>query len=337
MKRPANIPCCVCAASDSVLAFEMQYPERNYPGTFVLRRCAGCGLLFNSPRLLPDELRGLYDRNYYVFDADPAKELARVPEVFRRTVALVEERISARNILEIGCAKGYLLAVLSQLGWATSGIEISSDAAAYARNRFRLPVFSGTVEQFTEGGERGRFPLIIAVDVVEHVPDPRVFVKTVRDLLEEGGVFIIDTPNGAARNIEVLGERWGGFNPYHIFLFSAGNLCRLLEGAGFTVEKAFSYGNRRADPAPDPGRMIDRREWLRRVLLCLGLYRPSRHLFRQAKRIADREKALDERLRAEAISVREGGDYFSFPDSSGPLAGECAGDNFVVIARRTGE
>src|SRR5687767_5492029 len=236
-------PCEVCDHAGSEPLWTTTWPEHRYPGRFTMRRCASCGLLFNSPRLDDEQLGALYGRNYYFFNRSEAKELGRIVSMYQRTVALVADRVTEKRSLDIGTGRGYLPAVMKRLGWDAHGVEISPDVAQHARRRFGVDVFTGTIEQYVASSLKQTFPLVTAIDVIEHVPSPRSFVAAIAQVVAPGGRVIVDTPNGAARNIESKRLEWGGFNPFHIYLFSVENLSRLLERSGLTIERAFSYHN----------------------------------------------------------------------------------------------
>ncbi|HEV2145967.1 MAG TPA: class I SAM-dependent methyltransferase [Longimicrobiaceae bacterium] len=331
-KVPANRPCCICGGTESRLVHEKEYPLYDYPGAFALRLCDGCGLLFNSPRLADEGIARLYGANYYFFRQRPAREFLRIREMWERTVAVAEGMVPRREVLEIGSAKGFLLAVMQGAGWAVQGVELSPFAADFARDRLGVPTFTGRVEEFVEAGGRS-YPLVLAIDVIEHVLDPRLFVASLARLVETGGVVLIDTPNGAAANIERQGERWKGFNPFHVFLFSVENLSRLLGEHGFTVETSFSYGNAPAGPGEPPEPTSGARRLARAVLEgagVLGLLRRGRDTVVDA---VDHAR-LPRLVRESVEAVRPSRGYAASEDSRLPLAEGQRGDNIVVIARR---
>lgn len=236
-----NRPCFVCGAEQSSVAFRPDVRRWGYAGEFVLRRCAGCGLIFNSPRLTLPALADLYRRNYYFFARRPGRELTRIVDAYLRTVALLPEgRIG--TLLEVGSAKGYMLALLRGLGWRVAGIELAEDAAAYARRVFGVEVFTGNLERFRHVADR-RFEVVLVQDVLEHIPDPEGFARSLHESLEPGGWLVIDTPNVGGRNVGLLGGRWRGFNPFHIYLYDRASLARMLTGAGFSVHTIGSYNN----------------------------------------------------------------------------------------------
>lgn len=343
MKVQANIPCCICGAGDNELLFETEYPIFKYPDTFSIRKCSGCGLIFNSPRLCDEDIRSLYDENYYFFQRSDAREFQRIVDMYQRTVALVEDRITDRRVLEIGSAKGYLLAVMRRLGWDVRGIEVSRDAAIYAKKKFGVDSFTGTLEEYVASAQRAEFPLVLAIDLIEHVLNPDVFVSCLGEVVTHNGIVVIDTPDGNSHNISVKGCEWKGFNPFHIFLFSRDNITTLLQKHGFEVEKIFSYGNNPEDEQPDSDIISGSQPAVTQSGGPKGMVRSMlkrAHLFDICLRIRDgavaRYASICKTDLKNAIgSINDSPDYLQTLDSTGPLSGNCRGDNLVVFARKS--
>jgi len=325
-------PCCVCGDTNSTACREIAYPEYGLPDNFCLRRCNKCGLLFNFPRIDDCSLGDLYDKNYYFFNRPDAPEFARVAPTYARTVALVAGNFELggkpRCLLDVGCGRGYFPAILKRLGWEAHAVEISPEAADYARSRLGLSkVFVGTIEQFSKT-QTLQFPLVTAIDVIEHVPSPRTFVESLSSVVAPGGILVIDTPNADAFNIGIERSSWIGFNPFHIFLFNRKNLARILEDYGFAVETAFSYSNSKSN--------LRRR--IRSIaigaLKSLGVIGAASRVF-FARRSRQSDAPLDVSIAATLGSIREGPTYFQTQDAEGPLASALLGDNIVLIARKS--
>lgn len=254
----ANQPCFVCGGVESEVRFRPDVRRWGYTGPFILRACSGCGLVFNSPRLSLEELEGLYRSQYYFFDRPAGAELRRICGAYLRTMAHLEGGRAGR-VLEVGSAKGYMLALLSQLGWQVTGVELAETAAAYSRRTFGVEVYPGTLESFRR--ERMRtFDVVLAQDVIEHVPDPGSFLEAARDSLPPGGLLVLDTPNVGGRSVEIVGERWRGFNPFHIYLYDRSTLTSALERAGFVVRLIGSYNE--VDPEVSVTRGTARPSWV---------------------------------------------------------------------------
>jgi SAM-dependent methyltransferase len=327
-----NEPCCVCGGLENELAWETTYPEHGYPGRFYLRKCLGCGLLFNSPRLDHDELARLYGGSYYFFNRPDAPEFDRAVPMYRRSVALVADQIAEKRSLDIGGGRGYLPALLKRLGWHAHAVEISTEASTYARNKFGLDVFTGTIEQYSVSEKKQLFPLVTAIDVIEHVPNPSDFIAAIAAVMETGGRLIVDTPSAAAKNIQIEGITWKGFNPFHIYLFNPDNLAKLLEQYGLTVEKRFTYGNARADRANRP--VLSRAVAVARRTLPGALLGPAAKSYFAIRRLTGREGKTEESLAQCAEAAQAAGTYFDSPDARDELAATLQGDNMVLIARK---
>lgn len=361
MKTEVNYPCCVCGSTESRLLFERTFSGPLNPGLFAIRRCSGCSLLFNSPRLTPEGIRSLYNKQYYFFRREDEPEFERIVNIYQRTVAEIGRYIKPGRILEIGSAKGYLLAVMKALGWQPLGIELSPEAAHHAATTFGVDCFTGTLEEYVRSPRRASFPLVMAIDLLEHLEHPREFMEQLREVVENGGRLIIDTPNGGAYNIAIQGAEWKGFNPFHIFLFTRENLITLLSKNGFEVYRIFSYSNKMATidrtPAAEKKTEPDfpvspaskMKETVKVLLKQAGLFDVVAPLYRKAKRFRERVpnsqsisggKHPPDQLQAHMaglidralVQIKTTPIYSETPDSAYALADQCRGDNLVVIA-----
>lgn len=328
MKAEVNRPCIVCGGCDSRPLHALRFPDRGYPGLFEIRGCEGCGLLFNSPRLSDAEVEALYGAGYYVFQEREADAVVRVWQLLSQTLGVATRHVETREVLEVGCAKGYLLAMLKARGWRVQGVELSADAAAFARDRFGLDVFTGTVEAWSRSRGFRAAPVVLSTDVIEHVTDPVAFLDALHASVLPGGWLVLGTPNAESDHRVASGARWVGFNPFHIWLFSRANLARLLDRAGFDVVEAYTCNN--SDPR-QAGAADGLRDAARDMLRASGLLGTVR-------RVRDRLAAPDagpvtlKPLEETAARPLDG--YLASPDAQSVRRTACRGDDLVVIARR---
>src|SRR5204862_8336002 len=78
----------------------------------------------------------------------------------------------------------------------------------------------------------------ILLEVIEHIPDPSVFFKSVADLIAPGGCILIATPavdNLVARFLPSQSPHYVA--PSHVSLFTHRAMTALLERHGFTIER----------------------------------------------------------------------------------------------------
>lgn len=316
-----NAPCCICGSDSSREFFNCRFDKFRYSGIFYMRQCSGCGLLFCSPRLTDEGISALYDANYYVFHKKDADAFVRTAQIYQRTISRLPKGITKRAV-EIGSGKGYLLAVLQELGWTSYGIELSQHAAQYAREKFGVQTYTGTLEQYlTSDAFKGQFPLILCIDIIEHVLDPKEFIRGLARLSSPEGYLIIDTPNGNAAHIENEGSSWRGFNPFHIFMFNIENLKRLLGSEGFEIVEIFSYNN-----------FLKRQDSVEKY--AAGMRSRVEKLIKPFNPFAS--PSIDSACSCAEV-CRKIPDYCHTRDSRGDLAKELRGENLIVIARNAAE
>lgn len=139
-------------------------------------------------------------------------------------------------LVDVGCGKGDYLQKMRGLGWRVLGVEPDPAAAAVARAR-GLDVVDGFLEAaaLPEGG----VDVVTMNNVIEHLPDPRRTIRECGRVLRASGRLVIDTPNAASLGHRVFGNAWYPLDPpRHLFLFSPGNIGRLLGEAFAEVRVA---------------------------------------------------------------------------------------------------
>jgi 2-polyprenyl-6-hydroxyphenyl methylase/3-demethylubiquinone-9 3-methyltransferase len=137
-------------------------------------------------------------------------------------------------------ATGSVAHVLGGRGWDVTAVDPSAEGIAQARAAYPdLKLFNGSAYDDL-AGQYGRFPVVLSLEVVEHVYAPRDFARTVFSLLEEGGTAIISTPyHGYWKNLTlaVTGKMDAHFTALwdhgHIKFWSMHTLGALLREAGF--------------------------------------------------------------------------------------------------------
>lgn len=236
--------CVLCGSDDSeVCASGTDFEYDTSDDVFQMVSCRRCGHQYLDPRPASSELDVIYPPDYYSFTGTRSRLVARMQRVWESgKVRLYRELVGdgPRRLLDVGCGDGRFLGLLREFGdesWELVGLEL--DASAVARCRATgLDVRPERVEEFAEREEqRGRYDAVIMLQLIEHVEDPALICERVRDLLEPGGVFIIETPNlGGLDHTLFKGRWWGHYHfPRHWNLFTADTLVRMLETRGFEI------------------------------------------------------------------------------------------------------
>ena len=230
-----------CGACGGLTELEIGRPASTYAprGDYGIATCTHCGSGRTVPVPRPDELDAFYAQEYK-YDA----HLLIAAEKRWRARHILETALpaGAKRVLDVGCMYGYLLEEAKLRGVKDAmGVELSAGAAKAAVAN-GLDVFCGSIEEFA-ARTPGKFDLIVAQHVLEHVPDPTAFLSCARELLAPGGKVCLCVPNYDARARKIFREAWGWYQvPVHLHHFGQLGLSRLLEESGYTVDRTERRG-----------------------------------------------------------------------------------------------
>jgi 2-polyprenyl-3-methyl-5-hydroxy-6-metoxy-1,4-benzoquinol methylase len=133
------------------------------------------------------------------------------------------------KVLDYGCGSGLFVQFLVQHGFSHArGYDAYAGKGPYAN----LPAEKQDV--------------ILAQDVIEHVPDPAEFLRSVTELAKPGALVVLGTPNAAVVDLDdAMAFVHLLHQPYHRHILSAATLDKLAAAQGMTtvdVDPVF-YGN----------------------------------------------------------------------------------------------
>ena len=162
---------------------------------------------------------------------------------------LVRRWLSGRGpsrVLDLGCSDGYLAEQLRGLGHHVTGVDL----VAHNGVKERVDHFvEADLEQGLPPELEGRFDVILAADVLEHVRSPERILEQVRPRLAPGGSLVVSVPNFGhwyPRVRVALGrfdyDRRGILDRDHVRFFTKRSFERLASNAGFRVVRRTGTG-----------------------------------------------------------------------------------------------
>ena len=240
-----EVPRCFLCGNDQfdniASGYDYEYETCSNPWNVV--RCNQCGFCWLNPRPCTDQLATIYPPDYYSYDLNSSiNPIALKAKKFidRRKLESILKLVSGRagRYMDIGCGDGRFLYSAEDLGFARSdiyGLELDSHCV----ERLRREGFNVSAERIEDvvSVKDGSLDLVSMFHVIEHVDNPVEVVQKVAELLSDGGVFAVETPNMQSLDAKLFSTSfWGGYHfPRHWTFFDESSLTRLFNSCGLEV------------------------------------------------------------------------------------------------------
>lgn len=110
-----------------------------------------------------------YNKQYYEEYGNEKQSYSRVEPAFLNAAEKIVQDFHPKTVLDAGCAWGFLVAALRDLGVEAYGIDISEYAISKVREDIRPYCVCGSLTEPLPSPLPDRFDLIVTVEVLEHL------------------------------------------------------------------------------------------------------------------------------------------------------------------------
>lgn len=244
-----DVPCPLGCPSNDQIVFTGRDILHGLPGEYPIVKCGTCGLMRTNPRPTPETMGFYYPDDYgpylgTIIDRTEAQEVNGLRKIFVSlknrifvTNAQCVPSIKPGKLLEVGCASGAYLHLMAKQGWIVEGIEFSEKAAKAARE-LGYHVHTGSLESAPAQNEP--FDLIVGWMVLEHLHDPIKGLQKLRNWAKPGAYLVLSVPNSGSLEFRLFKEKLYALHlPNHLYHFTPETLSRVLEDAGWNLEKVY--------------------------------------------------------------------------------------------------
>lgn len=142
-------------------------------------------------------------------------------------------------VVDVGCGSGTFLAYMRLLGFENLwGLDYNQRNVEQIRDSFKINAIHGDVNNLKLVPKAN---LLVLYDVLEHVPDPKNYLNSLYEHLDNSGIIQIRVPNYGSFWAIVLKKRWlWTIPPFHLNYFKIQSLKSILIETGFTDIEIFS-------------------------------------------------------------------------------------------------
>lgn len=263
--------CLLCGGNETSAYLKgVQEYYNNTGERFDIVECTSCGFRFTSPRPTKDTIGCFYpdsagyyqpvseevlgrdtfkrrmlkavlkDHYGYEFDIAVNRAVTYILKVFfSRTISLqhIPRFVTGGRLLDIGCSWGGYLYRMKGFGWDVYGTELNGKAVEHAREQLGLAnVRHGFFEDLS--WDNDFFDAVNMSMVLEHLYDPLKCLQMIHSVIKKDGQLILSVPDISGFEARFYKEKCYSLHvPQHLYHFTPETITRLLEKAGFRVEK----------------------------------------------------------------------------------------------------
>lgn len=197
VKMITLVSCPVCSSKNISKYHESGYApvvvHQIMPNVFVdalvvtnYFKCLSCNVLFQNPRMSDSELKKFYSQGYYrkvINLTDKEKDQDEKARADTDSKIIIQKLGKIKSHLDVGCSRGYLLRKVG----AVQKIGVDEDNKNVTLSGIK-------VHKEIDDLKGKKFDLVSAIHTLEHVPDPISFLKSLYDLVSDGGHLVLEVP-----------------------------------------------------------------------------------------------------------------------------------------------
>lgn len=219
---------------------------------FNFDECLNCKTLYVSPRPAKEAFDAYYTNSesskYWATTFYKATQSKRREMLWKPKAKLIYEKISkydskSNMILDIGGGYGVFIEEFLKLSKIQHLVIEPSQYLSVICKEKGLNVLEKFLEDIEQGELDNVNKTFVSFELFEHLHDPKLFLKTLYDLMKKDDIFIFTTLSGMGVDIQALWEDSKSISPpMHLNFFNPKSISLLLTNIGFETLEVSTPG-----------------------------------------------------------------------------------------------
>ena len=197
-------------------------------GELQLVLCTACGMIYVDPVPIAMATGAFYEAAGQEYLSADKLESDYADVRFERELRLFRSHCLRGALLDVGCSSGGFLHQLQKRfpnDYKVAGTDVSSAPLAHAA-KMDVPVIRG---DFLSHPFEEQFDAVTFWAVMEHLSEPKLFLKRAVSILKPGGLCFILVPNMNSLAIKVLGAKYRYIFAEHLNYFTPQTLRKFVQ------------------------------------------------------------------------------------------------------------
>lgn len=227
--------CPICQNKKSVLSHRID--------KYFYYSCNKCQTLFLNPQPSQKTI-AYYYKTDFEYLAGANNKIKIIKQAKNTLKNLKKMNPNGKTLLDVGCGYGYFLDEAQKSDLQVEGIEPSKKLAVQLFKRLNLKVNNLSFEEyFKKNKEKKKFDFITIIHVIEHVRNPKNFIKMAASLLNKNGILYIETPNLRSHLYNFEKDNYTFLTPPdHLWIFSQRSFRSIIRKIPYLkIEKISTY------------------------------------------------------------------------------------------------
>ncbi len=179
-----------------------------------------------------------YEKHIY-FSPEKYILIYKICPYAQAVLKILEKYRLTGKMLDIGCSQGAFSKMAADKGFDVFAIDPAEEAIRYAKQNYGIKnALNCTIDKIPDNWTN--FDVIVSLEVIEHIENPRLLIDKAFKLLKPGGYFILSTPNNRSIEVKCNKRPIGDYPPHHLSRYCIKTIKFLFEKEGFDIINIFT-------------------------------------------------------------------------------------------------